>query len=742
MRCCKQNHLISFHSGLASAFSPPAQFVCCQQNPANFEETENDILEAVILQESLNEANKEDTVENVTVKEESVTQTSVVPHVTQIVTELVTETETEVIPVTSVEAVTEMVTEIVTEIVNSTGAGWQAEQVDELPEDWMAMTEEEAMAFIRSGGVVSSGSKVPSDDMDELLGLGGAPLSSEEALKLMGDSVDRMDVVLDYQEEEDLWPGEQPWEAGAPQDFLESLGAPAAFSSVLTSLPDVVEGTWEPEAPNQPWGVPGNGDVFEFEIGAEIPGAGPAPAPEAAVLVPGQVIDDTPALHHGSVVSTPLLSVHQDSQVPSSSFVGSIEPVSLDYSVIPEIQTGGSGGEVWYESIVLGDAVPGPVREYDDYVTGFTTEKPFQEEVPYQEEDGQDDVSEPELDCTMSILWGFQCSLSGVDKERSSSPSPVPLPVYPVDRMDVVPEEEEAEEEDGLVYLSASDAVHGLVEVTPPSEDLGWVTELPQQEGVPDLPESNKAASSDSGEGFDQSGIEVSLPEQFLESQLGEEVVEKEADTQELFDVFRMDTREAQPRLDDEEVVVKYANLDKLIEDEELLKIVMDTLENQTLTDSSFSLTEVLIGNKNNKTKNKEMEDTEGAIAEPEPVTENLVSSVSDLPHPDFTTKKAEERRKRRQCGVKGGRSVVEAYGEKASAYMMDFFIDSWVFGKNAQQKARFEDTEARIIGGKVTSTMLYCWIAAIVTKEGEFVCTGTLVADDLVVTTGSCINL
>lgn len=90
---------------------------------------------------------------------------------------------------------------------------------------------------------------------------------------------------------------------------------------------------------------------------------------------------------------------------------------------------------------------------------------------------------------------------------------------------------------------------------------------------------------------------------------------------------------------------------------------------------------------------------------------------------------------------MKGGKSVLEAYGKKASEYMMDFFIDSWVFGKDAQQKARFEDTQARIIGGKVTSTMLYCWIAAIVTKEGEFICTGTLVADDLVVTSGSCIN-
>ena len=39
-------------------------------------------------------------------------------------------------------------------------------------------------------------------------------------------------------------------------------------------------------------------------------------------------------------------------------------------------------------------------------------------------------------------------------------------------------------------------------------------------------------------------------------------------------------------------------------------------------------------------------------------------------------------------------------------------------------------------------STVLYCWVAAITTKAGEFVCTGTLVAEDLVVTSGSCINL
>ena len=90
---------------------------------------------------------------------------------------------------------------------------------------------------------------------------------------------------------------------------------------------------------------------------------------------------------------------------------------------------------------------------------------------------------------------------------------------------------------------------------------------------------------------------------------------------------------------------------------------------------------------------------------------------------------------------------------------------DSWVYGKAGAREAgreRQQRLEGRIRGGAVTrfgtlcmkrylrlymkkfacSTVLYCWVAAITTKAGEFVCTGTLVAEDLVVTSGSCINL
>ena len=653
------------------------------------------------------------------------------------------------------EAVTELITEIVTELVESTDAGWQADGQD-LPADWMAMTEEEAMAIIRNGGG-SFNSKVGGlEEAEKLFGGAGTndpvQLSEEQAQELVGGTVDRMDTVLPADEDEDDYP-----------EFLESLGSPTAFSSILSSVPEVITGDWQlqEDQPGQPWAVPGEGgsfqgisrpgegDVFEFEIGAALPAAGPTATPQGEVLTQGLVIDDTPALHQGA-----LLSALDEGE--GGAFPGSIEPVSLDYIVRPEVEEEG-----WYEPVVLGKpsdySNSDYTLDYTDYTTDFSVTRAVEE------------AGEPELDCTMSILWGFQCSLSGVDKKRS--PSSVR---YPVDRPDpVAPVQEKVE------YKASMLPVQGLVEINPPAGDLGWVTVMEPEEETTTL-ETVRAGSS--GSGFDPSGVVVSLPEQILQTDPGKELVELEQEQENIFNAYtKEDTRGAQPRLEDGEVAVKYHNLDRIIEDADLLKIFMDTLENQTpdFKNSSFSLKEVVLGHNkpDYKTTNDTMaqkamteetmteetmtEETMGektmtkeaasettmteetAVAEPEPEPASETEDNEDLPHPEFTTVKAvEERRKRRQCGVKGGKSVLEAYGKKASEYMMDFFIDSWVFGKDAQQKARFEDTQARIIGGKVTSTMLYCWIAAIVTKEGEFICTGTLVADDLVVTSGSCINL
>ena len=102
------------------------------------------------------------------------------------------------------------------------------------------------------------------------------------------------------------------------------------------------------------------------------------------------------------------------------------------------------------------------------------------------------------------------------------------------------------------------------------------------------------------------------------------------------------------------------------------------------------------------------------------------------------------------QCGKLGGAAVLQAFGRAAHNLLPDL-VFSWVTGGQGTKKnpsARFDDEEElepRIIAGDVTSTVLYCWMAAImeVSKDGDepdqFICTGTLVQPDLVVTSASC---
>merc|ERR1711973_1007008 len=85
---------------LGTTWGPEAKFVCCKENPANFVASEEDKLEAVILEQN--------TVPPTTTS----TTTSVV---TDIVTELITHTEL----VTKVEEHTEVFTEVVTELINA-----------------------------------------------------------------------------------------------------------------------------------------------------------------------------------------------------------------------------------------------------------------------------------------------------------------------------------------------------------------------------------------------------------------------------------------------------------------------------------------------------------------------------------------------------------------------------------------------------------------------------------------------
>jgi len=312
---------------------------------------------------------------------------------------------------------------------------------------------------------------------------------------------------------------------------------------------------------------------------------------------------------------------------------------------------------------------------------------------------------------------------------------------------------------------------------------------------------------------FDESGIEIKIPANILQSELGE-ISTDISDKDENFSAkLKKNYREAQNtggnfeegresslerdfQSQKEDLLTKegndhkvqhYHNLNNLHQDAELLQLFIEQIErtsnitlvnatlinkpftnqgintvsntveetteqkqnnkedeedSDTLTNDIIISTAVTVTDTNNNykvgsgsesveeiTSNADIESDESLLTE-KTKDENILSVASTVPRP-----------KNNICGVKGGKSVEQAYGKEASKYILPLLIDSWVFGKDQEQKARFEDTEARVIGGKVTSTVLYCWVAAILTVENEFVCTGTLVADDLVLTSGSCIN-
>ena len=83
----------------------------------------------------------------------------------------------------------------------------------------------------------------------------------------------------------------------------------------------------------------------------------------------------------------------------------------------------------------------------------------------------------------------------------------------------------------------------------------------------------------------------------------------------------------------------------------------------------------------------------------------------------------------------------------KNPLYNDAYFFQFLQSGK--QKQARLDDSiddelEPRIIAGDVTSTVLFCWMAAIMEKSAkqdsdQFICTGTLVEPDLIVTSASC---
>jgi hypothetical protein len=136
--------------------------------------------------------------------------------------------------------------------------------------------------------------------------------------------------------------------------------------------------------------------------------------------------------------------------------------------------------------------------------------------------------------------------------------------------------------------------------------------------------------------------------------------------------------------------------------------------------------------------------DTPELITSPSPV------DASPSPSPDddvemVTTVPIDSMIKPQQCGVIGRYLTLpesRALRVNALDYMRGFSYS------NHQQppEARFGAPGARIIGGRVTSTVIWCWMAAFMAKnpgagQDTFLCSGALIENDLVVSTASCLK-
>jgi len=345
---------------LSKAFSPKASFVCCRQNPANFEV---DDLEAVILEHNI--GHKTATQESPKISEPTPVpakkekSTTLTPRMsTSIVTEMVTKLQTQTESVTKIEDITKVVTQIMKELVDSTGVGYQ-DQTD-IPEDWMLSTESQDNTNKADQTIVNFQDEQLSQNIESKTEVNNESQKNKIDNPVVMGSINRMDEAVMSTKEEIF-----ELDNDDTTNFLPSLGAPSYFSSVLNTVPEILSGPWleikdteketnEPESPST-WGelqsfgsnqlydnwedeveenIPnwdspptedefsnsgsflspiassvdgaGQGLVYEFEIGQTIAGA---QGGQSSVLRPGLVIDDPSLLD--SIVSTSFVNVNE-----------------------------------------------------------------------------------------------------------------------------------------------------------------------------------------------------------------------------------------------------------------------------------------------------------------------------------------------------------------------------------------------------------------------------------------------
>jgi len=372
--------------GLASGFSPQASFVCCRQNPANFEDSEVDKLEAIIIEHNID-------------------------HTTSSVGD---DSETTRIPTTTTKLLTESVTEKFNDISTDVII-----EVEEVSQAVTAETTIEGSSTIKS--ILNNDADTIIDGIDVINTLEDMIIDRMDAMNTPEDmSIDRMDVM---NTSEDMVIDRMDV-MNTPEEYAElSDESWSGQQNVYPTSPQIHSPTYNGEG----LGIP---EVYEIEIGQTITQS--ESIPQVDILKPGLVIDDTESLVQ-SIVQSEFRDVQTNfkDSAYSNSPLSSVENTIPDYSKNENLKEQlivdnlSNVSEVSYEMIGVGDAITNP--EYD---TNYVHEK-FSDIVYGAHNDSDDHISdlnkhgteldnktttepsnenEYEPDCDFSIFWGISCS--------------------------------------------------------------------------------------------------------------------------------------------------------------------------------------------------------------------------------------------------------------------------------------------------------------------------------------------
>ncbi|TRY69434.1 hypothetical protein TCAL_03033 [Tigriopus californicus] len=372
-----------------------------------------------------------------------------------------------------------------------------------------------------------------------------------------------------------------------------------------------------------------------------------------------------------------------------------------------------------------------------DVIRGFEPQSDNPQEE-FKSTQKSNDQKEAKVDCYAAILLGIECKLAVPPKiETGSAPPANPGTKNPAEEERSDDQVIEEQNNDQVIMDQRDDQVmveHNNVQLMVEDSDEQIVVEHDNLESFP--PGKPQALVDES-----QTDPPIEITTTESTTQVPEIVTVTEVIEEILDDEIKTTMIDMKPERDDP--LIKMTTYDPTIMMEDTTTPVR---QDQVTNSPSLLVKEDLtpIGLVNMDTEQPEH------IELPEDI---LMTNPTSMPLTTTTTQPTEIKSAYRRitdapkvktdpkpdtCGVLGGRGLLQAFGKAAEGLLPDL-VASWVTGHHGGKE---EKSSEFIGGGVVTSTVIYCWMAAILTEvngQKEFLCTGTLIKTNVVLVSATC---